>query len=109
MKHITGADKSMLVGDEAATILLEYAAFLANGRMADTVMLSAYSITGEDVTATLLLNEGATIMAESTHSSLPEPDNEAAVAHMREAMSAGSVTHRAVPADVDDFALDHES
>jgi hypothetical protein len=109
MKHITGAEKSLLVGDEAADLLLEYASFLGNGRMVDTVKLSAYGSDGEEVTATFLLNDGVTIIAESTRSTLPEPDNAEAVAYMRQAIDAGSTSHSAVPADPDDFIPTEET
>jgi hypothetical protein len=103
MKHITGAEKSLLVGDEAADLLMEYASFLGNSRMVDTVKLRAFGVDGEEVTATFLLNEGTNILAESTRSQLPEPDNAEAVRYMRETIEAGSASHSAVPADPEDF------
>jgi hypothetical protein len=83
MKHITYADKSLLVGDAAAEAITEYAAALASHGSADTVTLSAYGADGDDVEATLVLDAGTVLMAESTHSSIPEPDNAAAVQDMR--------------------------
>ncbi|GAB3615520.1 hypothetical protein GCM10027416_00770 [Okibacterium endophyticum] len=86
MKHITYADKSVLVGDEAADLLLEFAALVAKSATGETVKLRAYDTLGEEVEATFLLDSGASMMAESTTSLLPEPDNDDAVAHMRERM-----------------------
>ena len=37
MKHVTYSDKSLLVGDIAADLLMRYAAALANTNGADTV------------------------------------------------------------------------
>ena len=103
MKHITGADKSLLVGDEAATILLEYAAFLANRGMADTVEIESLTKTGERSSAIFLLNDGVSLVAESTHSDVEEPDNTVAVDYMREAMARGGVSRHAIAGDPGDF------
>jgi hypothetical protein len=86
MKHVTYADKSLLVGDEAADTITEYSALLAKHGSADTVTLSAFGADGDDVEATFVLDQGTVLMAESTHSSIPEPDNAEAVREMREKM-----------------------
>ncbi|MGC5171663.1 hypothetical protein ACPW96_19830 [Micromonospora sp. DT81.3] len=83
MKHITYAQKSLLVGDAAADALTEYAAAVAAHATADTVTLSAYGADGADVEATFVLDAGVVIMAETTTSSIPEPDNDEAVEYMR--------------------------
>lgn len=84
MKHITFADKSLLVGDEAADLLLEYAAALAGKGAADVVKLQAISSDGDEVEATFLLDQGAPLMAETTHSALPEPANDDVSQYMRD-------------------------
>jgi hypothetical protein len=84
MKHITYADKSLLVGDEAADTITEYAAALARHGSADTVTLAAYGADGDDVEGTFVLDQGTVLMAETTHSSIPEPDNADAIMQMRE-------------------------
>lgn len=86
MKHVTFADKSLLVGDEAADLVMKYAAALATAGRADTVDIHAYSSDGDDTTATFLLNEGSPLMAETSHSQLPDPDNVEAVAYMQAEM-----------------------
>jgi hypothetical protein len=83
MKHLSMADKSLLVGDEAADTLLEYAALLARLSSGDSLRLRAIGADGDEVTATLLLNSGTVLIAETSTSSLPEPDNGAAVSYMR--------------------------
>ena len=40
MKHLTFADKSLLIGDDAADALLEYAAILAGQAKADNVTVN---------------------------------------------------------------------
>jgi hypothetical protein len=84
MKHITYADKSLLVGDEAADTLTEYSAALARAGSADTVTLAAYGADGADTEGTFVLNQGTVLMSETTQSSIAEPDNTVAVTQMRE-------------------------
>jgi len=84
MKNVTFADKSLLIGDEAADLLLEYATALANATRADAVRVRAISSTGEAVEATLLLDPGAVLMAETTTTPTPEPDNGATISYMRD-------------------------
>ena len=86
MKHITFADKSLLVGDQAADLLLEYAALLAGAGSADTVKLRAIGPDGSETEATFLLDAGAPLMAETTTSNLPEVDNSEAIAYLQEKM-----------------------
>jgi hypothetical protein len=87
MKHVTFAEKSLLVDDETADTLLEYAAALARRREADAVEIHAFSSDGDEVTATLLLDAGAPIMAETAQTSMQGPDNEPALAYMREQLA----------------------
>ena len=84
MKHLTYADKSLLVGDEAADTLIRYAAALGRKQISDSVELAAISSDGDEVTATFLLSASAPLMAETAHTSLPEPDNTRIVEHMRQ-------------------------
>jgi hypothetical protein len=83
MKHITYAEKSLLVGDAAASALIEYAAVLASHGRGDSVTLRALSSDGDEVDATFLLTAGAPLMAETSTTRLPEPDNADAVARMQ--------------------------
>ena len=90
MKHLTYADKSLLIDDATADALLEYAALLARAGDADSVSVSAYSADGQTVEATLLLDAGAPIMIETTHSTMSEPDNEPAQAYLQEQIALRS-------------------
>ena len=83
MKHVTTADKSLLIGDEAAVLLVEYAALLGQRQSADDVRLRAYGDDGDPVEVIFLLNSGTTLMVESSGSTVPEPDNTAALEYMR--------------------------
>jgi len=93
MRHVTFADKNLLVGDDAADLLLEYAAALSSVGKADTVRVAAISSDGDAVVATFLLNAGSPLMAETTHSSLPEPDNEEVAQYMRERIDRLTAVH----------------
>jgi len=110
MQHVTYADKSLLVGDDAAETLIRYAAALGRKQSSDYVRLTAISGDGDEVTATFLLSASAPLMIESAHSSLPEPDNTAAVQHMKQKISAleHSPSGRALnPADNDAIDVDY--
>jgi hypothetical protein len=84
MKHVTMADKSLLIGDEAAELLLEYAALLGKVGSADTVPLNAYGDDGDPVEVTFLLNGGSVLLIESSDSVVQEPENAAGVAYMHD-------------------------
>jgi hypothetical protein len=99
MKHVTFADKSLLVGDDAADTLTEYSAAIARHHTADTVTLTAYGWDGADVEATFVLDQGTVLMAESTQSSLPEPDNDEVVREMREKLMRLSSPNPVEPDD----------
>jgi hypothetical protein len=83
MKHVTMAEKSLLIGDDAADTLLRYAALIARLGSGDAVTLRAIGVDGEDVTVSFLLNSGTVILAESTFSNLPEPDNSEQIEYMK--------------------------
>ncbi|HEY8589546.1 MAG TPA: hypothetical protein VIL55_08340 [Naasia sp.] len=99
MKHITYADKSILTGEDIADLLVDYAALLTNKGMGDSVTIKGFSDRGEDVEANMLLSEGAPILAETVHSSLPEPDNAEAVEYVRRRVMLLSNPPTVVPED----------
>lgn len=105
MKHVTYAEKSLLVGDEAADTITEYAALLARHGSADRVTLTALGIDGSTVEATFVLDQGTVLMAESTHSTIPEPDNTEVVRSMHEKIDRLSSPPSVSPSD--DAALQH--
>ncbi len=79
---MTMAEKSLLIGDAAADTLVRYAALLAKLGSGDAVELSAVGVDGEQVEVTFLLNSGTVMIAETTNSTLPEPDNSEQVEYM---------------------------
>jgi hypothetical protein len=99
MKHITYAEKSLLVGDTVADLTLEYGAILANQGKADTIRLHSIGADGDEVVATLLLDVGSNLMAETTNSPLPEPDNAETEGYIRDRMRFLSAPRTALPAD----------
>ncbi len=84
MKHIMFAEKSLLMGDEVADLLLAYAQALAENSRADTVTVRAISPDGNTVDAAFLLNAATVMMTESTNSTVEAPENEEAVKYLRE-------------------------
>ena len=84
MKHVMFAEKSLLMGDEVADYLLEYARLLAENAAADTVTVRAISPDGNTIDAALLLNAASVMMAESTNSTVEAPSNDEAVRYLRD-------------------------
>nr|WP_201469924.1 hypothetical protein [Microbacterium hydrocarbonoxydans] len=88
MKHVKYAEKSVLVGNDAADTLMDYARMLAAEGNADTVTLQVVSPDGNVVDASFLLTPSTELMVESTNSPLEEPDNAVTVHEMRERISS---------------------
>lgn len=100
MQHLTVVDKSLLVGDEVAEVLLEYAALLGDSAGADTVRINAISADGNHVIASVLLNAGVGLVAETANSQLPEPENGEAVEYMRSRLDGARALLLASPEEV---------
>ncbi|RDV44086.1 hypothetical protein DOE76_13635 [Leifsonia sp. ku-ls] len=83
MKHVTYAEKSLLIGDEAADLLMSYATVLGRTAGADAVTIAAIGADGNDVEATFLLNPSTVLMVESANTNASEPENETAVDYLR--------------------------
>lgn len=88
MKHILLADKSLLVGDEAADLLLSYAGLIAEVGRGDTVTLHAIDQAGDSVVAGVLLNSGTALVTQTTTSTIPEPDNAQVIRYMRDRIAS---------------------
>jgi hypothetical protein len=84
MKHVMFAEKSLLMGDEVADCLLEYARLLAENSRADSVTIRAISPDGNTIDAAFLLNAATVMMIESTNSTVEPPGNEEAVKYMQD-------------------------
>jgi hypothetical protein len=76
-------DTLLLVGDEVADLVADYAVLVARVNTADSVRLNAYDEGGDYVQATLVLSSAAAILVESTNSNLPDPDNSEAEQYIR--------------------------
>lgn len=99
MKHLTYADKTILVGDQAADVLMTYAALVARHSGADTVTVHGFGADGQEVDATFLLEQGAPLMAETSSTSMSEPDNSDAIEYMQAKIMLLSSPPPVVPAD----------
>lgn len=84
MKHVVYAENSLLMGDEVVDLMMEYAVLLARQASADSVDVAAISTEGDAVTATFLIGPATIMVAETSRSALPEPENESAVSYLRE-------------------------
>lgn len=82
------AEKSLLIGNEATDLLTSYAALLARIPSGDAVTLRAIGVDGAEVEATFVLNSGTVLMAESSSSTLQEPDNSEGIAYLRERLES---------------------
>lgn len=87
-RHVTYGDKRMLIGDEAAEVLLEYAAQVVRTGGGDSVTMRAIDPDGNDVEVSFLLGSGVTLMSQTATTSVEEPDNAHAIASMRERLGA---------------------
>ena len=76
-------DALLIVGDEVADLVADYAVLVARVNTADSVQLNAYDEGGDYVQATLVLSNGGAILVESTNSNLPDPDNSKAEQYIR--------------------------
>jgi hypothetical protein len=83
VKHVTFADKALLMGDDAADCLLEYSRLLGDASRVDTVTVRAVGPDGNTVDVSLLLNSSSTLIIESTNSTMQPPDNNEAVRYMQ--------------------------
>jgi len=84
VKHVTYAEKSLLMDDDAADALIQYAKLLGEASGADTVTVRAIGADGNTVDAAFLLNNSSVMMVESTNSAMEPPDNEEAVRYMQQ-------------------------
>ncbi|MDN4613227.1 hypothetical protein P5G50_02075 [Leifsonia sp. F6_8S_P_1B] len=83
MKHVTYSDKSLLVGDEVADLLMEYATQLGRMSQTDTVTLRAIGADGNEVSASFLLNPSTILMVESASTTATEPENDLAEQYLQ--------------------------
>ena len=97
MMNLTFVGKTLLVGDEVAELVVEYAATLARSGGADTVRLMAYGDSGDEVQALLLLSQGASVMAETSNTDKSEPDNGGIASYMRQRLARTGAASFALP------------
>ncbi|MFF9565222.1 hypothetical protein ACF1AJ_17885 [Leifsonia sp. NPDC014704] len=83
MKHVTFAEKSLLIGNEAADLLMQYARLISERGGSDVVTVRAIGVDGNAVDASFLLNSATVLMVESASTDATEPDNHEAVEYLR--------------------------
>ena len=82
MKNLTYGTRSLLVGDDAADVVLRYAATLGRRHGSDSISLAAINSDGDEITAVMLVNASPALIVETSPSSYREPDNAAVIAHL---------------------------
>jgi hypothetical protein len=102
MRRVTLVDRPLLIGNEAAELLLDYAALIAQLGRGDSVRLNAIGTDGEDVAIGVLLTSGSTMLVESAASLLPEPDNAVAIAYLTERLAQYDGGFEVEAADADE-------
>ena len=103
--HVTYGEKSLLMGDDVAGVLIEYAAALGASGGADSVTVQAVNRDGNAVAASLLLNGGVSLMAETATSDLPAPDDAVALADLRARLQVLTGDRQVQPEDPADLAV----
>jgi hypothetical protein len=83
MQQLTVSERSLLMGDHVADLLLAYAALLGSARGADTVSVRVIASDGAHETMRLLLNAASRLLAEPSPSRMPEPDNAVVEAYLQ--------------------------
>ena len=86
MKKLTYDGAHWLVGDAAASALVDFAVELARHESADSVTLSALTLEGKPEQVTLLIGP-ATMMTAETHDGYTEPNNDEVVEAVRTAIA----------------------
>jgi hypothetical protein len=112
MKHVSFGEKALLMGDDVADALLEYARLVGDNGGADTVTLTAIGPDGSTTEVGILLNSSTTLVIESTHSDVVPPDNSDVVRDLRERMQAITRPNSAQPEERwtdDDSESDYDS
>lgn len=99
MKRITYSAVSMLVGDDVAGVLLDYAALLASTKDADTVTITGYDAHGEEMTVRFVISTGVSLASSAAVTDLPDPDNANILMYIREQMMRRSSPPGREPTD----------
>jgi hypothetical protein len=97
MKDLTYADRTVLLGDDAADLIIQRSALLAETGHADSVTLNAIDHDGTVVSASFVLGSGTNVMAQSSNSPLPEPENHVGIEYMRERIRSIAEPSQASP------------
>jgi hypothetical protein len=103
MKHVTYAEKSLLMDDEVADLLAAYAAAIADRGRADTVTVKGLSDDGNEVEATFVLDAGTNLMIETTNSTVPGPEDHDGLQALMDKMASLEASATAHPFSDEDL------
>lgn len=108
MMLINYGDTDWLIGDDAADLLLEYSVLMAKGGTADSVDVNVLTSTGERESVRLLIGPATMMTARPVASELPEPDNAATLATVRERIDAIESPPSVQPSPAESVLDDYE-
>jgi hypothetical protein len=91
MRQLQTAHISLEIGDDAAELLLEYAALLATAGRGDVVELHGFDAHGKTVDMSLLLNGASVLSTTTSASSALEPDNRHTVEYLHSQLASYGV------------------
>jgi hypothetical protein len=97
MKLLTYADRSVLIGDDAADALIHYSALLADSGHADSVVLNALDTDGDEIVASFVLGSGTNLMAATSTSKLPVPSNVDGLNYLKQKIENLTSSHNIQP------------
>lgn len=84
VKQLTYAEATWLVGDDAASAIIDYVVALGRANSADSIEFSAITSDGHSEKVTFVIGPATMMTAESTEASYDEPENSEAVATIRQ-------------------------
>ena len=111
MKHVMYAEKSLLMDDDSAQALIDYAGAIAATGGGDTVNMIAVGDDGNQVDVVFLLNSGTELVVESASSAMEAPGNADVVAELRrktDVLRNPPAAHPAEPLDEEDVLLEFD-
>ena len=88
MKLINYGDTDWLIGDDAATLLLEYSVLMAKGGSADSVDVAVLKTDGSPESVSFLIGPATMMTSRAFDTAFDEPDNAEAIEVVRGRMDA---------------------
>lgn len=111
MMHVMYGEKSLLMADDSADALLEYAGAIAETAGGDTVHMRAVGHDGNEVEVAFLLNSGTSLVIETASAAMEPPANTEVVEEIRRKTATlrnPPPAHPAEPLDEENVLLEFD-